>query len=79
MRILTALDRSEYAEIVLEHGLDEAVRRPDVQAELRGQGAAAMIDNGPDDMARYMKSETDKWAKVINALGLRAQQTTTGG
>ena len=50
-----------------------------VQAELRGQGAAAMIDNGPDDMARYMKSETDKWAKVINALGLRAQQTTTGG
>jgi hypothetical protein len=27
MRILTALDQSEYAEIVLEHGLDEAVRR----------------------------------------------------
>lgn len=27
MRILTALDRSEYAEIVLEHALDEAVQR----------------------------------------------------
>jgi tripartite-type tricarboxylate transporter receptor subunit TctC len=59
--------------------VQKAVRRADVQAEFRGQGAAAMIDNGPDDMARYMKSETDKWSKVINALGLRAQQTTTGG
>jgi nucleotide-binding universal stress UspA family protein len=28
MRILTALDRSEYAEIVLEHGLDQAAREP---------------------------------------------------
>jgi nucleotide-binding universal stress UspA family protein len=27
MRILTAIDQSEYAEIVLEHGFDEAVRR----------------------------------------------------
>jgi nucleotide-binding universal stress UspA family protein len=29
MRILIALDRSEYAEIVLEHGLDQAARHPD--------------------------------------------------
>jgi hypothetical protein len=28
MRILIALDRSEYAEIVLEHGLDQAARQP---------------------------------------------------
>ena len=28
MKILTALDRSEYAEIVLEHGLDQASRHP---------------------------------------------------
>jgi nucleotide-binding universal stress UspA family protein len=28
MRILTALDHSEYAEIVLEHGLDHAAREP---------------------------------------------------
>jgi nucleotide-binding universal stress UspA family protein len=28
MRILTALDRSEYAEIVLEHGLDQGARDP---------------------------------------------------
>jgi nucleotide-binding universal stress UspA family protein len=28
MKILTALDRSEYAEIVLEHGLDQGARHP---------------------------------------------------
>ncbi|HEU0031884.1 MAG TPA: universal stress protein [Kofleriaceae bacterium] len=28
MRILTALDRSEYAEIVLEHAIDQAARHP---------------------------------------------------
>src|SRR5688572_5380278 len=27
MRILIALDRSEYSEIVIEHGIDQAVRR----------------------------------------------------
>jgi nucleotide-binding universal stress UspA family protein len=31
MKILIALDRSEYAEIVLEHGLDQAMQHPDAQ------------------------------------------------
>jgi hypothetical protein len=31
MRILIALARSEYAEIVLEHGLDQAARHPDAE------------------------------------------------
>lgn len=31
MKILTALDRSEYAEIVLEHALDQAVQYPDAE------------------------------------------------
>jgi tripartite-type tricarboxylate transporter receptor subunit TctC len=56
----------------LRSEVQKAVRRADVQSELAGQGAAAMIDNAPDDMARYMKSETEKWAKVIDALALRA-------
>jgi hypothetical protein len=30
-RIVVALDRSEYAEIVLEHGLDQATRAPDAE------------------------------------------------
>jgi tripartite-type tricarboxylate transporter receptor subunit TctC len=50
----------------------KALRRTDVQAELAGQGAAPMIDAGPADMANYVKAETQKWEKVINALGLKA-------
>ena len=50
----------------------KALRRADVQAELAGQGASALIDSGPADMANYIKAETEKWSKVINALGLKA-------
>jgi nucleotide-binding universal stress UspA family protein len=31
MKILLALDRSEYTEIVLEHGLDQAAHQPDAE------------------------------------------------
>jgi tripartite-type tricarboxylate transporter receptor subunit TctC len=49
----------------------KALRRSDVQADLAGQGASALIDAGPADMANYIKTETQKWGKVINALGLK--------
>ncbi|MGZ5091398.1 MAG: Bug family tripartite tricarboxylate transporter substrate binding protein [Burkholderiales bacterium] len=51
----------------------KALRRTDVQAELAGQGASPMIDKGPDEMASYIKAETEKWGKVLGSLGLRAQ------
>jgi tripartite-type tricarboxylate transporter receptor subunit TctC len=51
----------------------KALRRADVQAELAGQGASAMIDKGPDEMASYIKAETEKWGKVLGSLGLKAQ------
>jgi tripartite-type tricarboxylate transporter receptor subunit TctC len=50
----------------------KAQRRSDVQAELATQGASATVDKGPDDMARYMKTETEKWGRVLSALGLKA-------
>lgn len=42
MKILTALDHSEYAEIVLEHGLDHAAREPSAELHF-----VTVI--GPDD------------------------------
>jgi tripartite-type tricarboxylate transporter receptor subunit TctC len=51
----------------------KALRRTDVQAELAAQCASATIDKGPDEMAAYIKSETQKWSRVISALGLKAQ------
>jgi tripartite-type tricarboxylate transporter receptor subunit TctC len=49
----------------------KALRRADVQAELASQGASATIDKGPEEMTQYIKSETAKWSKVIDALGLK--------
>lgn len=51
----------------------KALRRNDVQSELAAQGATPTIDKGPEDMAAYVRSETEKWARVIKAIGLKAQ------
>jgi nucleotide-binding universal stress UspA family protein len=48
MKILIAVDRSEYAEIVLEHGLDQAARHPDSELHI-----ATALDGATDaDAAR---------------------------
>jgi len=52
MKILTALDRSEYAEIVLQHGLDQAARDPTaelhfvtaVRSDAEAEEARAWLD-----------------------------------
>ena len=49
----------------------KALRRPDVQAELASQGASPIIDKGPDEMMSYIRSETEKWGKVIKAMGTK--------
>jgi nucleotide-binding universal stress UspA family protein len=46
MKILTALDRSEYAEIVLEHGLDQGVRNPGAELHF-----VTAVDDGADPEA----------------------------
>lgn len=46
MKILTALHRSEYAEIVLEHGLDQAVRHPGAELHF-----VTVIDDSADPEA----------------------------
>jgi tripartite-type tricarboxylate transporter receptor subunit TctC len=51
----------------------KVLRRSDVQRELASQGASATIDKGPDDMGNYIKSETEKWGKVIKSLSVKVQ------
>jgi nucleotide-binding universal stress UspA family protein len=48
MRILIALDRSEYAEIVLEHGLDQAMQHPDAELHV----ATATTEQCDEDFVR---------------------------
>lgn len=49
----------------------KAVRQPDVQKQLAGQGATT-IGNTPEQFAIYIKSESAKWAKVLAASGVKA-------
>ncbi len=46
--------------------------RADVQKELATQGASAMIDSGPEALAAYVRSQTEKHAKLIKLLGVKA-------
>ena len=48
-------------------------RRADVQEQLASQGASAIIDKGPHEFSDYIKSETEKWGKVMKALGAKAE------
>jgi tripartite-type tricarboxylate transporter receptor subunit TctC len=51
----------------------KALRRPDVQKELASQGASATLDQGPEDMANYIKLQTQRYGTLLKALGVKAQ------
>ncbi len=51
----------------------KALRRPDVQEQLAAQGAAVTLEKGPEEFAAYIKSETDKWGRLLKTLGAKAQ------
>ena len=49
----------------------DAMRTPEVQEKLRSQGAT-LVGNTPEEFARYIRSETEKWRKVVQAAGVKA-------
>jgi tripartite-type tricarboxylate transporter receptor subunit TctC len=51
----------------------KALRRADVQEQLAAQGASAILETGPQEFAAYIKSETDKWSRLLKTLGAKAQ------
>ena len=51
----------------------KVMRRADVQEQLAGQGASAMIDKSVDDFADYMKHEIEKWRRLLKILGAKVQ------
>lgn len=58
--------------VKLHAEIAKALRRPDVREQLANQGASA-IGAGPEAFAAHIRSETDKWARVLKASGVRAQ------
>jgi len=45
---------------------------PEVQEQFRAQGIE-VVKSSPDQFARYIRSETSKWAKVIQTAGIKPE------
>ncbi|MBM3570584.1 MAG: tripartite tricarboxylate transporter substrate binding protein [Alphaproteobacteria bacterium] len=45
---------------------------PDVRTSLSDQGADP-VGNTPEELGAYIRSETEKWAKIIKAAGIKAE------
>ena len=48
------------------------VGRPEVRDEWARHGAVAMKMN-PEEFGRYIKSEIDKWARVVKVAGIKPE------
>jgi tripartite-type tricarboxylate transporter receptor subunit TctC len=58
----------------LHGGMAKALASPDVKTAILKQGSKAVSSKSPDDFARYIKSESDKFHTIIKAAGLEGSQ-----
>jgi tripartite-type tricarboxylate transporter receptor subunit TctC len=56
----------------LHKELTTLLRLPEVKQHLAGEGAQ-VVANSPEQFAAYLRSETDKWAKVVKAAGIKPE------
>jgi tripartite-type tricarboxylate transporter receptor subunit TctC len=57
---------------ILHKAAVEALRDPGVQEKLAKLGLT-LVGNSPDEFAAYVKSETERWAGVVKAAGIKPQ------
>jgi len=55
-------------------GMAKALAMPDVKEQILKQGSKAVSSKSPEDFARYIKAEMDKFHPVIKAAGLEGSQ-----
>jgi tripartite-type tricarboxylate transporter receptor subunit TctC len=55
-------------------GFAKALAMPDVKEAILKQGSKAVSSKSPEDFARYIKAEMDKFQPVIKAAGLEGSQ-----
>ena len=53
----------------MQEAVAKAMRRPAVAQRLSGDGAVA-VTNTPDAFAKFLRADSDKWAKVIKRAKL---------
>lgn len=56
----------------LHAGVVRALQNPDVRQRLLNDGAEP-VGSSPEEFAAYLRSETEKWAKVIKAAGIKPE------
>lgn len=56
----------------LHREITRGLRAPDMKERLTALGLSA-VGSTPEEFAGYIKSETEKWAKVIKAMGLKLE------
>jgi tripartite-type tricarboxylate transporter receptor subunit TctC len=57
----------------LHQDIVRGLRAPDMKEKLTGLGLNA-VGSTPEQFGSYMKSETDKWAKVIKSMGIKPEK-----
>jgi tripartite-type tricarboxylate transporter receptor subunit TctC len=56
----------------LHQELTRALRAPDMKERLTSLGLNG-VGSTPEEFGAYIKSETEKWAKVIKAMGIKPE------
>jgi len=56
----------------LHAGVVRALQNPDVRQRLLNDGAEP-VGNSPEEFATYLRAETVKWAKVVQAAGIKPE------
>jgi tripartite-type tricarboxylate transporter receptor subunit TctC len=52
--------------------IDKIIKMPDINEQLSSQGAEP-IGGTPESFGAYMRSETEKWAKILKASGIKLE------
>ena len=68
--VMSPLGLPTRTESILASSIREAVASPEVQAQFRSNGIEASVML-VGDFGAYIRSETDKWARVIESQGIR--------
>jgi tripartite-type tricarboxylate transporter receptor subunit TctC len=72
--LAAGLRKTTSVEVVdtLNKAINATLTEPAMKARLTDLGATALLAS-PDELGKFVADETEKWAKVINAAGIKAE------